>query len=265
MAEPIFMRVGGGQAVDLPEFHRATGNFLGLLQEYDSAIANTTNGFLSWRVTNLRTSPSPVIGVTPTVRRRVRHAKDTSKLVEKELISSIGTLTEGRDRPKLLSDAALGKIHKLAKTVPEIGDSLIFTGNEKSFKLQTMITVKTLDQITELTMPQSVSFGTVVGGLETISIHNGLEFRVWEEDSRRPVRCYLSDSQRSRAVEMLGMRVIVTGVIKADRYGRPLSMQVETFDAMVMPDGLPSIGEMKGLVPDFTGGRSLKEYFEDCG
>jgi hypothetical protein len=264
MAEPIFMRVGEGQTVDLPDFHRATGNFLGLLQEYDSAIAQTSKGFLSWRVTSLRTSPSPVIGVTPTVRGRVRHAVDTSALVEKELISTIGTITEGKDRPQSLSDAALNKIHRLAKTAPEIGESRIFTGVEDSYKLQTVITVTTLNQINELTMPRSVSFGTVIGKLDTISVHNGFEFRVWEDDSRRPVRCFISDNQRNRAIDFLGKPVFVTGVINADRNGQPLSMQVETFDAVSEPDGLPTIEEMKGLVPDFTGGRSLKEFFEDC-
>ena len=116
----------------------------------------------------------------------------------------------------------------------------------------------------ELTIPRSISFGTVVGNLETISIHNGLEFRVWEEDSARPVRCYVSDSQRDRALRLLGRRVVVSGNIKADRYGKPLSMKVESFDIVHDQDSLPSIAEMKGLVPDITGGLSLREYLEDC-
>src|ERR1039458_8884910 len=116
MAEPIFMRIGWGKSVDLPEFHRTTGNFLGLLQEFDSAVARTSSGFLDWKVTVLRMDPSPVIGVTPTVQRRRRHARDTGEWVERELITGIGSLTEGKERPGIFSDAALTKLHKIAKT-----------------------------------------------------------------------------------------------------------------------------------------------------
>ena len=263
MAEPIFMRIGAGNSVGLSEFHQTTGNFLGLLQEFDSAVANTSNGFLDWRVAVLRLDPAPIIGVTPRVRHRTRHARDTSEWVERELITGIGTLTDGQERPKNFSDAALTKLHRIAKTAPQIGDSQIYTAVGDSIKLETYITARTFTQVEELTIPRSFSFGTVTGSLETISIHNGLEFRVWEENSARPVRCVVSPSQRGRALEFLGSKVIVSGNIRADRYGRPISMKVENFDIFSTDPNLPTIAEMKGLVPDFTGGLSLKEYFED--
>lgn len=263
MPEPIFMRIGKSSTVELSEFHRTTGNFLGLLQECDSAVANTSNGFLDWKVAVLRMDPAPVIGVTPMVRRRTRHARDTSEWVERELINGIGIVTEGKERPRIFSDAALTKLHKIAKTAPTIGESQIYTAVGDAIKLETSITVTTFNQVEELTIPRSISYGTVVGSLETISIHNGLEFRIWEDESGRPVRCYVSDSQRGRALDLLGSKVVVSGNIKADRYGRPISMKVETFDMFPGPVDLPTIAEMKGLVPDFTGGLSLKDYLED--
>jgi hypothetical protein len=264
MAEPIFMRIGEGKSIDLAEFHRTTGHFLGLLQEFDSAVAKTSAGFLNWIVTSLQASPSPIVGVTPSVRRRARHALDISGWVEKELITGIGTLNEGKERPRIFSDAALTRLHVIAKTAPIIGDSQIYTGASESIKLHTSISVKTFNQVEELTIPRSISFGTVLGSLETISVHKGLEFRVWEEESRRPVRCIVTDSRlRTRALNSLGAKVVVSGNIKADRYGRPISMVVENFDPIQVPDNLPSIAEMKGLVPDFTGGASLREFLED--
>jgi hypothetical protein len=260
MAEPIFLRIGEGTTIELADFWRATGNFLGLLQEVDSSVAHRKNGNLRWRITTLRDTPSPLIGVTPFLRRALT---DISEKVEREIITNIVSITERGERNNYLSDAALTRVEKLAKTAPKMGPSTIYTTSDESIKLTTVVTVQTLNQVKDLTVPRSISFGTVTGNLDTISVHNGLEFRVWDEETKRPVRCYLDSSLRSRAMERLGMKVLVTGMVKADRYGRPLSMQVETFDLVSPPAELPTIEEMRGLIPDFTGGLSLEDFFED--
>ncbi len=262
MAEPIYMRIGEGNRIDLPEFVRATGNFLGLLQEVDSSVAERKTGNLRWPITTLERTPFPIIGVTPLVVRR-RSVMDTSEQVEREIIANVGSITERGERNKYLSDAALTRVEKLAKTAPKLGISTIYT-NTKNINLTTTITVKTLTQVQDLTNPKSVSFGTVVGNLDTISVHSGLEFRVWDDETKRPVRCYLHPKQKAQAMDLLGAKVLVTGMVKADRYGRPLSMVVETFDSFSSPANLPTIEEMRGLIPDFTGGLSLQEFFEDC-
>ena len=262
MAEQIFMQIGSGN-VELPEFSIATQNFLGLLQEVDSSIAETKSGNLRWRLTTLRDSPSALIGVTPSVRKVRRVLRDTSERVESEIITNVASITDSGERNKFLSDAALLKVERIAKMAPKIGDSAIYTGNGSGLSLSTTVTVRTLNQLQELTNPRSISFGSLVGSMETISIHNGLEFRVWDDETKRPVRCILDGRQRKKAIDMLGARVIVTGMMKADRNGRPISMNVENFDPITEPSQLPTIEEMRGLIPDFTGGRSLKEFFED--
>jgi hypothetical protein len=263
MAEQMFMQVGQNN-IELPDFASATQNFLGLLQEVDSSIAERKIGNLRWRVTTLRDDPFFLIGVTPVVRHvRHRSLNDTRTKVEREIITIISSITEKGERNKFLSDAALLKVERIAKMTPRIGESSIYTSNGSGLNLSTTVTVKTLDQLQDLTSPKSVSFGTLTGSLDTISVHNGLEFRVWDDETKRPVRCFLDMRQRRKAMEMLGQRVVVDGMMKADRNGRPISMNVENFDPISEPSQLPTIKEMRGLVPDFTGGRSLKEYFEE--
>jgi len=56
---------------------------------------------------------------------------------------------------------------------------------------------------------------------------------------------------------------MVTGTINANRYGLPLNVNpIESINLSTMGD-LPTIEEMAGLVPDFTGGLSLKQFFEE--
>ena len=260
MAEPIYMRVGEGRSVELPELVGAMGNFLGLLREVDSAVAQKKTGFLRWKVTALERDPSPLVGVTPLLQRNA--VDDTGFRVEREVITNVVSLTDKGERSRYLSDAALSRVEKIAKTATKIGESTIYTSQTGNVALSTKVTVKTFDQVREMTSIKSVSYGTIVGSLDSISVHRGKEFRVWDENIKRPVRCRFDMRQESRAKDLLGKRVIVTGMIQADRYGQPVAMTVESLDGAELGN-LPTIEEMVGLVPNFTGGLSLKEFFED--
>jgi hypothetical protein len=263
MAEQIFMQIGE-RGVDLTDFSIATQSFVGLLQEVDSSIARRKGGNLVWRLSTLRESPAPIIGATPHVRSVYkRPLDDISASVEREIIGNVNSITEVGERNKFLSDAALSRVEKIAKITPKIGASAIFVGDNGQVPLRTTVTVRTLDQLKDLTQPRSISFGTLVGSLDTISVHSGLEFRVYDDETNRPVRCFLDAKQRTRAMDLLGTRVVVTGMMRADRHGRPLSMEVETFNAVSDPGQLPTIEEMRGSLPDLTGGKTMKEFLED--
>ncbi len=259
MAEPIYMRVGEGATLELPEFVGAAGEFLGLLRDFDSSIAESRDGNLKWRVTTLERFPKAIVGVTPTPRKP---SSDTGERVERELITTVSAITDYGERRKLLSDSALSRVERIAKMAPKIGASTIYT-SVKNVPLETVVTVRTLKQVEEINSVKSISFGTVTGSLGSISVHRKREFRVWDEQTDRPVRCYFDASREGQAKELLGQRVVVTGMIKADRNGRAISMVVEDFQFVALRTDLPTIEEMRGLVPNFTGGLSLTEFFED--
>jgi hypothetical protein len=260
MAQPIFMRIGERGAVELPELVGAMGNFWSLLREVDSSVAEKKAGNLRWKVTTLVNDPYPLVGVTPLLRRA---ATDTGERVEREVIGNMESLTQRGERNKFLSDAALTRIERIAKTTPKLGPTAIYTEVKDSLTLTTTVSVRTLSQVKELTNPKSVSLGTIAGSLDSISVHNGREFRVWDDEMNRPVRCTFRRNQEDRAKELLGMKVTVIGMMKADHQGRPISMVVEDFDSLSSPANLPTIEQMCGLIPDFTGGLSLKEFIED--
>src|ERR1700722_6949713 len=142
MASPIFLRVGEGRSVDLPVLVSSMGNFLGLLRDVDSAVAEKRAGNLRWKVTTLQNEPSPLVGVTPLLRPSVV-SNDTSERVEKELISNVVSLTEKGERNQYLSDAALHRVALIAKTAPKIGPSSIYTEIKKDLHLVTNLTAKT--------------------------------------------------------------------------------------------------------------------------
>ena len=254
------MRVGEGASLELPALVGAMGDFLGLLREFDSTVAEKKSGNLIWSVTALERYPAPLIGVTPRQRKAIL---DTGERVERELISNVDALTDRGERSRFLSDAALNHVERIAKLSTKFGPSSIYTSSNNKVPLTTTVSVKTLTQVKELTSVKSTSFGTLVGSLDSISVHKGREFRVWDEQTSRPVRCRFDPKREAEAKDLLGKRVIVTGMVKADSSGRPISMRVEDFSFLEVVTSLPTIEEMRGLIPDFTGGLSLQEFFED--
>jgi hypothetical protein len=69
------------------------------------------------------------------------------------------------------------------------------------------ITEKTLTQVLDLTAVKSRSFGTVAGELGSISIRKGNEFRVWDEDTNKPVCCDFPTRDEAKIKDLLRKRV----------------------------------------------------------
>lgn len=261
MAETICMRVGENERIDIDDFVSALQNFLGILRDVDSAIAAKSKGNLLWRITTLKKDPLPVVGVTGYLRKAV---EDISRRVEREIFRNIDTLNENGERNKFFPDAALSKVGRIAKSTQKIGSSLIYIdAPELESQKSTSITGKTLDQFKDLFDVKSTSYGVVFGQLGSISIHNGNEFRVWDEDTNKPVLCDFKIDEEEKMKGLLRQRVMVAGMVNSNRHGFPLSVKhIESVEPADKGD-LPSIEEMAGLVPDFTGGVPLKEFLEE--
>jgi hypothetical protein len=254
------MRIGEQDRIDFADFVTALNNFLGLLKDVDSAVAHRKNGNLQWRVTTLRKDPLPIVGVTPTQRRAV---EDISGVVQRQVLTNMTSLTATGERNNYLSDSALSRVERLARTTPKIGASVIYIDTQDEVKPSTTINQQTLSNVRDLTDVKSRSFGTICGELGSISIRRGDEFRVWDEDTGRPVRCNFARKDEAKIKDLLRSRVMVTGIVNSNRYGLPLSIQpIDSIDAASLEDS-PTIEEMAGLVPDFTGGLSLQQFFEE--
>lgn len=254
------MRIGEGGSIELPDYVGAMNNFLGLLRDVDSTVSEKKNGNLKWIVTTLNKEPAPLIGVTPRIHRPT--ISDTSVVVEREVIGNFVSLTERGERSRYLSDSALTKVEKIARTARKVGSTEIYTTKRGDFELRTTVSLRTLSQVQELTQERSLSYGFVVGDLGSISVHKGMEFRVWDENTKRPVTCKFPRTRLAEVTNRLGQRVVVAGMIRCDRNGLPLSVFVEELDG-AHQDHLPPIADLMGAVPNLTEGMSLKEYFED--
>lgn len=260
MAQTIFFRIGTHDIITLPTFISGLRNFLGILQNIDSALSENPQGSMRWELSVLQKNSPPLVGVTPSPRQL--SAPDLSEAIQAQVFTNIHSLTISGERTQYMPDAALTKLKHIAREARHIGPSAVFVNPNGHEKQEEQITEATFKNVSELTDAKYTAYGSVVGKLESISVHEGNEFRVWDRRTGRPVRCMFPVDREAQVKDMLRETVMVAGVIKSNSAGIPLTLELEELERFG-ERALPTIEEMSGLVEDFTGGRTLKEYLED--
>lgn len=266
MPETIFLRVGTLDKISLSAFIEALNNFLRALKDLDATISRDPRGSLIWEIVTLQKNSPPLVGVAPEQKPYFKRKgfQDFSGVVESQLIENTRMLAFSGERNQFLSDSALKRLENLAKKTPALGPMGIFQSNNgpDSPKNETLITPQTLTNVRRLTGAKYHAFGSIKGNLDAISVHRDYEFRVWDETTHKAVTCKFTPEDLDRVKALLKQRVVVLGNLTSNSAGSPISISVE--EIIPSPKNqLPTIEEMSGLVKDFTGGKSLKEYMEE--
>jgi len=266
MGQKIFLRVGNQDRISLSEFIDALRNFLAALKDLDATISRDPRGSLIWNVVALEKNSPPLVGVAPHQKPvfQKQGVQDFSSEVESQLIENARIFQTGTERTQFLSDSALKHLENLAKKTSRIGPMAVFQSDNgpSAPKNEAPITSETLTNVKKLTSPRYSAFGSIKGNLDAISIHRDFEFRVWDERTRKPVTCKFGETDLEQVKSLLGSPVTVLGVLTSNSAGAPISIEAEEFSPATQTK-LPTIAEMSGLVHDFTGGKSLKEYMEE--
>ena len=264
MPKTIFLRVGTHDRVPLYVFIDSCRNFLSVLQHLDAAVSRDPRGSMIWEVVSLQKNSPPVVGVAPYQKPSFKKKgyQDFSELVEGQLIESASLLDIRGERSEYISDAALGKIKNLAKKTRRVGPMGLYIDGTRIVENPTVITERTLRNVEQLIGVKYSAYGSFVGSLDSISVHRGMEFRVWDETTHKPVLCKFIERDLDQVKDLLQKRVTVAGIVNSNSAGSPVSISIEQLEPAPMKK-LPTIEEMSGLVEDFTEGKTLKQYMED--
>ena len=236
----------------------ALRHFWGMLRDLDVAISKGRAGCIEWEIESLSKNSLALI----TFRGCSLAASDSMVEVERSCIFGLKKLSEGQRLPDY-SDAAVKKALKLASLhthrKPD-GLNLIQVFTDTN---EVEVGPDTVDGIQSLIKVRYESMGSIVGNLDSISVHRGNEFRVWEELEGYPVTCRFPDTLLERTKDALGRRVLVHGDLKSNFRGQRISVIVHGFEMYPQDSELPTIEQMSGIIEDLTDGVSLGEYIED--
>ena len=261
MPQTIFLRIGERDRLPLVAFIESLRDFLGILRDFDATISKDKRGSVIWEVVSLQQSSPPIVGVSPASRSN--RMRDMSAVVEAQVLQNTDLLTSGREPTQFMSSSALDRLEALAQKTKRYGSSAVFV-NGSGPKQESHITEKTLEYVQRLTGVTFSGYGSIVGSLESITVHERNEFRVWDETTHKAVTCKFQPSQEDSIKQLLRKRVNVSGTIHANSAGVPVKLDAERLEP-AEERARPTIQEMSGLVSDFTEGKTLREYLGSIG
>ncbi len=257
----IYFRLGETDQITFGQLVATMIDVKGLLLDFDAALSRDPRGTLRWNVEVIEKRSPVVIGVSPVQSRQTVDPAifgvNFGSQVETAVIKDTARLTFEADRGDLVSDSAIGRYTRLAKRSRRIGDIAVYTDSRS-----VPINESTLTNIHRLVGTKSKSTGSVLGRLDTISVHRHNEIRIWDDNHQRPITCRYPAALEETVKASLRQRVLVSGVVSYNEIGRATAVDVSLIAPYPDDAELPSVERMQGSVSNMTGGESLADYLE---
>ena len=251
-SEIIITVQGDTEEVPARGFVEAVSSSLEVLSELDSAISQKRAGTLRWVIGALKYE-SPAVVTLRAVP--VSEEVDVSAEVAQSYMDGLKSLQEGKSLPPIFSEAALNATKRLARIQEGIKAVKI---RHKKETIQ--ITERLAVNIEELVSRTYESVGSIEGTLEMVTIHGQRYFRAYEPVHGRGVVCYFPSDLLGTVKSFLGARVVVSGRLRSDRFGKPESMTVTDLRALPEEEKLPRPSDLRGLAKGMTAGETAEEY-----
>ncbi|HET8684399.1 MAG TPA: hypothetical protein VFM54_21375 [Micromonosporaceae bacterium] len=105
------------------------------------------------------------------------------------------------------------------------------------------------------------SIGSVIGRLETATVHERREASLWPVGGGDRVTVYFSESQIDLIRQAWGSRVEASGVLTRDASDRLVSVRLQGLETL--PDEGPPLTSLVGMDPNFTDGLGVDGYLRE--
>ena len=246
---------GGVPAERLAE---AVTRWLAIVARIDAKNSEDGKPGIHWHIVKATTN-SPL---TLTLEAHV-HAKrrDTSKLVVKSYMRGMRKLESGKGVPNDFGDDTLKEARSLVGLLDRGISRMEFAAPGEERIVPTLRSAAIIDEFFGRRAAYHMADTTIEGSLETVTIHGGDAFDVFDQLTGTRVRCVLPEGKLSEAVNALGKRVGVSGRAKFSDKGRPISIEVESIRVLSEESDIPAASDFEGEGRlDITGGMDSVEF-----
>lgn len=235
-------------------FSKSIANFVDLISDVDAAISKRSRGSIRWDLLALRKSSPAIVEFTPVSRLRGR---DYTDAVQLSILDGLDKLAERPEQPEYYSYSALEKARSIAEQAQKLKGMTIYSGTHES-----LVDQRLLNNVGYLIKSGTVTLGSVRGSLDSITVHDGHEFRIWPPETKRPVTCRFKKSMLFDVTRHLKREVEVFGEVHRNSEGDPFLVAVQEFIAL-RPVAFQGITELSGLLRDMYSGVSLKAHMDE--
>lgn len=233
----------GGDAIPLMTFLDAAYNLGALLSELDVTISGSRN--LDWVIADLSLG-SANLAVTPVPVDE--DALDQSPVIISATLKGLEIIEKAAEWPEYFTDEALLRAKKLVGLINGRVERIAVFGNAgEGGTKRIRVTQRVAANVDQLIGTSTVAKGSVEGTLETLTIHGGTAFNVYDMITLRKVRCVCDRKTLDELASALGKRVLVEGEVRYNVYGQPISIKVEQHRILRTADQLPQAKDIRGL------------------
>jgi hypothetical protein len=241
---------GGDEYVSLSAFLEAAGDVKDILRALGAIVSPSEGAGLEWAVIRSYISSfhievaciaNPAIG----------------SVVAQTFVDGLDVIEKRAERPPLFDDYILDKAKHLSTIVNRDDVDRIVVGSGPT---DVHVSQHIAANVTTLIGPRYEEIGAVEGRIEGVNIHRRNTCNIYEFTNERRIECSFDEELLGDVVAALGKRAIVYGIVRTNVRGQPVSVRIERIEIMRSREDLPSIADLRGIDPEFTGGKDAAEY-----
>jgi len=230
--------------IPLEKFQRAVSAFVDLVQEVTKETL-TRDHQIRW-TTAVRAGSAMVIAIPHYESETEAEALQVLRAIP----SGINAIEHGTEvMPLHFNRDAVNAVKRLA-IVPGLKGTDVTSISIRGGHEKVNVTAKSVATAEALVGGQRQSYGAIEGKLRTITDCGGFRFVVYDSLANKRTDCFIDEELLEEALANFRKRVRVSGVVRCDRFGDPVSIKVSNIYVFRQNSELPSIQEMRGILKE---------------
>jgi hypothetical protein len=248
--DSITIRVAGkgGDYVTADSFLSVVREAISILHDLDA------NNTLVWKLKHASINSPVAMTFVAEPRRGVEHWEEGVSATYVDLFSR---LESGTDVPAEVPAKAVLRTTRLVDVLNNGVGSISFSAPGREPVSPTQRVQAKVKELVAARRDSYTDYVTLEGMLETVSVHGGDRFHVYDRITGHRTLCEIQHEDLERAKVALECRVWVRG---RTRYkgGKPIDMRVDAFGVFPGRNELPQFPDIQGI--DVTGGIDSVEF-----
>lgn len=244
----------GGDLITVSAFIDAASDLYAILNEIDREVSGSQS--VIWSIAALR-STSAVMEAAPILVHE--ETPDNRDRIVAAFVQGMQKIETQPVRPDYFSNEALIKAKHLVGILNENINRIVIRGTvDGRLSDHIQITQRVAAHVDKLIGVRPVSLGSVEGILELISIHGGTYFNIYDQLTKRRVKCVCDRDILNELTDYrnLGRRLLVYGEIQEDISGQPISIKVGKYRFLRDRQELPQGEHLRGILANLPGAES---------
>jgi hypothetical protein len=256
--DPLKLEVrveGAPGSIPVRAFLDALRGSLDVLDQLERAEHPDTRGPGRWLIADLSTSSANAV---------LRRADAPDLQTPLRLVEGVAALREQQVLPPYFSSATVAALVRVGEQTHRPGVSgvtLALLDSSPQPLRSEELSEAVLSNARKAMEGSERTLGSVTGLLDVINLRRGArQVSLYDQESKRAVRCRFSDDLFETLRESLGHRVRALGTVTRNRTGQILRLDINTVERLPESVDVPSVDDLAGIAPWYTGEQSTDDF-----